>query len=195
MESLVEREGLRSVLEPPEKAGVLLRAHGGYPHQVVLAVADVRFGKRGLQRRGDAFRDTHGNLDGSRGASETPGGVVGEAAPVGTGVIGPMALLFAKRTKRCGLAVSATGRFSVSSLVMAFAMGKRLCLLQGGQAAEARREVGGFREGQAAGHPVYLLEGHSSGDRLDWLPVAVFMGVCSLTPIPVANRPASSAGR
>ena len=101
MESLVEGGGLRSVLEPPEKAGLLLRAHGGYPHQVVLPVADLRFGKSGLQRRGNAFRDAHADLDGSRGAAEAPSGEVGEAAPVGTGVIGPAALLFAKRTKRC----------------------------------------------------------------------------------------------
>ena len=137
MENRVQSGGLRSVLEPPEKAGVLLRAHGGYSHQVVLAVADVRFGKSGLQRRGNAFRDTHGDLDGSRGASETPGGEVGEAAPVGTGVIGPAALLFATRTKRRGLAVSAAGRCSVSAFVAAFAAGKRLSLLKGGQAPEA----------------------------------------------------------
>ncbi len=58
-----------------------------------------------------------------------------------------MALLFSKCTKRCGLAIAAAGRCPVFAFVTAFTLGKGLCLLQGGKAAEARREVGGFREG------------------------------------------------
>lgn len=92
-------------------------------------------------------------------------------------MVGPTALLVAKRTKRCGLAVSATGRLPVFAFVPAFPAGKRLSLLQGGQALEAGREVWGFREGQAAGHPVYLFGGYESGGGQDCLPVSGLVGV------------------
>lgn len=151
VEKDVEGRGPGASLQAFEQLAVAIRGHAGDPDKVPLAVRDPRLGQLGLKGRGNAFGDAHGLLDRPGRAAEKPGGEVGEAGPLRSGVH-LVSTGFPAGAEGGRPTVSAMRGLRIFPFMATFPLQQRLGLLQGSQPAEALGKVRRIGKRKSVGH-------------------------------------------